>query len=80
MDGTTRYQATHKPSGLWKDGESVVYQRLPVTAGSRELVIKMRDSDRQQGFDFSNQGQFELQQNQHLVIEFDTEKKTFVFR
>ena len=53
---------------------------MPVAAGNRNLVVKMRDSDRAQGFDYSSQRQLELQQNQHLVIEFDPEQKTFVFR
>jgi hypothetical protein len=66
-----------QPSGLWKDGESTFYARFPVSAGQHHLLIGMRDSGREAGFDYELESELSLQPQQHLVIEFDGERRAF---
>jgi len=79
-DGQTLYQQSLQPSGFWKDGESTIYYRIEIPAGSHELFIGMNDSGREQGFDFSGQTEFTLAEGQHVVVEFDHLQQTFIFR
>ncbi len=79
-DNVLMYDQTLLPSGFWKDGESTVYNRIELAAGSHELFIGMSDSGRTEGFDFSNRTSVTLAQGQHLVVEFDHQQKTFVFK
>ncbi len=80
VDGDILYEATLPPSGVWKDGESTVYRRLPVAAGSRQLFVGMRDSDRSEGFDYELAAEIVLEANQHLLVEFQAEQQSFIFR
>ena len=80
VDWDVLYEATLPPSGIWKDGESTVYRRLPVAAGARQLFIGMRDSARSEGFDYELAAEIVLEENQHLLVEFDAERQAFVFR
>lgn len=79
-DGTIRYQQTLPPSGLWNDGESTVYHRIELPAGTHEFFIGMVDSGRTQGFDYQGRSEVRLQKGQHVVVEFDRLRKEFVFR
>lgn len=79
-DGQVLFDKSLQPSGFWKDGESTVYYRMEVPAGSHELFIGMSDSGREDGFDFSGQTEFALAEGQHVVVEFDHLQQTFIFR
>ena len=74
------YKKSLPPSGIWEDGESTVYSRIELPAGSHELFIGMSDSGREKGFDYSGQTTFTLSEGQHAVVEFDHLQKTFIFR
>ena len=69
-----------QPSGLWSDGESSIYRRLPLAAGTQRLFIGMIDSRRSEGFDFSLEQEVDLAVGQHLVVNFDSTQQRFVFR
>jgi ferredoxin/coenzyme F420-reducing hydrogenase delta subunit len=79
-DGEILYQQSLPPSGFWNDGESTVYYRVELPAGSHQLFIGMSDSGRKDGFDYSGQTEFTLTKNQHMVVEFDHLNKSFIFR
>jgi len=79
-NGQVLYEQSLTPSGFWKDGESTVYYRMEVPAGSHDLFISMSDSGREQGFDYSGQTEFTLAEGQHMVIEFDHLERIFIFR
>ncbi len=79
-NGNMLYQATLSPSGLWTDGESSAYQRLPVKAGMQQLFIGMVDSDRSEGFDYFLEENINLVPGQHLVVTFDGTVQEFVFK
>jgi ferredoxin/coenzyme F420-reducing hydrogenase delta subunit len=76
----TLYEAVKQPSGLWNDGESSVYRRLPLKAGRQKLFVGMIDSDRSEGFDYSLEREIDLKPGQHLVVNFDGSRQEFVFR
>ena len=80
IDGESRYQAVLPPSGVWKDGESTVYKRISVPAGVRQLFIGMRDSQREQGYDFQQQAKLDIKPGQHVLVEFDAIQQRFVIR
>ena len=80
VDGENVYQETLPPSGIWSDGESTVYVRIPVSAGEHRFFIGMTDSGRVAGFDYELDTSVNLRPEQHMVVEFDSERKTFVFR
>jgi ferredoxin/coenzyme F420-reducing hydrogenase delta subunit len=80
VDGDSLYQASLPPSGIWNDGESSVYARFPLAAGKRSLFIGMNDSGSDSGFDYQLETVMELAPEQHVVVEFDNERKVFVFR
>ena len=80
VDGAVLYQAAVPPSGIWSDGESTVYARFPVRAGEHRMFIGMNDSGRKAGFDFQLETSMKLVPEQHVVVEFDSERQSFVFR
>lgn len=80
VDGEPSYQASRPPSGIWSDGESTVYQRVKMPAGSHDLFIGMRDSGRKEGFDFQLQQKVNITPGQHLVVEFNHSQQQFVIR
>ena len=69
-----------QPSGFWRDGESTVYYRMELPAGSLNLFIGMSDSGRGEGHDYTGQTEFTLAEGQHVVVEFDHLQKIFIFR
>ncbi len=76
----TLYEATRRPTGLWKDGSANVYQRIEVEAGSMELFIGMNEHGQADGFDYSLSQKVDLAPGDHLVVEFDQIAATFFFR
>ena len=76
----TLYEATRRPTGLWKDGAANIYQRLEVEAGSMDLFIGMNESGKADGFDYSTTQHFELAPGDHVVVEFDQSTASFVFK
>ena len=79
-DGNALYEAVLQPSGFWNDGESSVYRRLAVAAGSQTLFVGMTDSDRGTGFDYTLEQKIELAPGDHLVVNFDGTQQAFVFK
>ncbi|MGH8136063.1 MAG: hydrogenase iron-sulfur subunit, partial [Steroidobacteraceae bacterium] len=69
-DGKLLYSGTHQPSGLWDDGAATVFRTFPVPAGPQSIVVRMRDSGRENGFDQVRSGTIDLQPGQNFVIEF----------
>ena len=80
VDGELKYSQTLQPSGFWKDGQSVIYDRIELAAGEYELFIGMIDSGRSEGFDYDGSASIMISEGQHLVVEFDHREKSFIFR
>ncbi len=80
LDGERIHQHLHPPTGLWSDGPSAVYERFAVAAGPHELVLRLRDSRRESGFDYEHRERILLAPQQHLVIDFRGDRGGFVIR
>lgn len=74
VDEQPRVRATAAPSGLSRDGASALYVRVPVTAGERELAVRMNDDATLNEFPYRLARRVRLAPGQVLVIDFDAER------
>lgn len=77
LDGERVYRASLPPSGLAGDGASTVYQDFPVPAGRYTLAARLRDSRRDQGFDWNMERVIEISPREKIVIDFRAETGGF---
>lgn len=80
FDDKLVFQKSIEPSGLSKDGEAVVNEKFMVLAGRHRLTVRMRDSKRDEGFDYEKSEWVDIKSRQNLVISFIREKHSFVFK
>lgn len=80
VDDQTLFSASLPPTGLSRDGPSRVYRSFIVAPGRHRLVIRLRDTARDEGFDYSRTAEVELAPQQNFVIDFRPEGDGFVFR
>jgi hypothetical protein len=80
MDGRPLYGATEAPSGWASDGPSRVFGQAVVRAGAHDLVLRLRDTARAEGFDHERTLNVTIAPAQVLVIGFDSENAVFVVR
>lgn len=80
VDGETLYSASRPPSGLHGDGPSIMYRSFQVPAGEHRLSLRLRDSERQSGFDYERERTVTLRPGQLLVVQFRTEAGGFTIR
>jgi hypothetical protein len=80
VDGEVLYRASLEPTGLARDGRSRAYERFIVPPGRHELIARLRDSDRADGFDYEHREEVDLVAQQSLAIDFHSETGGFVFR
>lgn len=79
IDGKVVLHRRIEPSGLQRDGNAVVYQRLPLPAGRHRIVARLRD--RAAGdFNYTGAQTVELAPGEVLVIDFSPSRGGFVFR
>ncbi len=77
LDDELLYRAWRPPSGLAGDGASTVYKRFIVAPGRHRVTLGLRDSRREQGFDYEHEETVELAPGEHLVIDFRADKGGF---
>ncbi len=80
MDGKTMLNKSYNPTGLAKDGSASIYERIPVKPGQHQLIAKLRDSHRQDGFDYESNISFSLNPKELFVIDFRKELGGFNFQ
>lgn len=80
IDGKTVLFVTEPPSGLWGDGPALVYRRFELPSGTHRLAIRLRDSGRADGWDFSDETVVNLTAGRYFTIKFRPETEGFVFR
>lgn len=78
LDGTPLYQRTLQPSGLSRDGSINAYAKFEVPSGEHELTIRMRDTPREEGFDYEYNAKIMVRPGQNLIIDFHPETSGFV--
>ena len=70
LDGETLYRASLAPSGIAGDGASSVHERFVVAPGRYRVTVRLRDSRREEGFDYEMEEDIKLVPGQHLVVDF----------
>lgn len=78
--GHLSYAETLRPAGLSGDGPSRAYRRFSLPPGSYRLNLRLRDSERADGFDYERILDVELRPRQNLVVDFRPEADGFVVR
>jgi hypothetical protein len=80
LDGNVIARRVVPPAGLSKDGASTVYARFPLPAGEHRLSVKLNDSVREAGFNYTRDEQVRLVPGQIVVVDFNAEKGGIVIR
>jgi len=70
LDGEILYRALLSPSGLAGDGASSAYERFVLAPGRHRMTARLRDSRREEGFDYVLEEDVVLEPGQHRVIDF----------
>lgn len=79
VDDELVYHASLPPSGLAGDGVSSVFEQFSVSPGSHLLNVRLRDSRREEGFDYEAEKRVELSPGQQMVIDFRADTGGFEF-
>lgn len=80
IDGETVLRVSAAPSGLWNDGPASVYERLNVAAGRHTITARLRDSARDNGWDYEYTETVELRPGRYFTVGFRAETGGFAFR
>lgn len=68
------------PTGLSGDGPSRIHRRFVVEPGPLQLVARLRDTSRQEGYDYELAREIEVVPEQSLVLDFRADGGGFVLR
>ncbi|MFZ5608868.1 MAG: hypothetical protein ACOY99_04570 [Pseudomonadota bacterium] len=79
VDGEMLLRAVLPPSGIAGDGPSRIYKRFVLPAGEHDVAVRLRDTPRAEGFDYSAARRITLAPAQNLVIDFRPVAGGFVF-
>jgi hypothetical protein len=80
VDGKILFRESLPPQGFAKDFPSHVHRRFPVAPGAHRIEVRLRDSPRQDGFDYRGATEATLASRQSLVVDFRAAAGGFVFR
>ncbi|MBI5327893.1 MAG: hydrogenase iron-sulfur subunit [Deltaproteobacteria bacterium] len=80
IDNEKRLTKSYKPSGWKRDGSSFVYEKFLLSPGSHSLLIKMRDGENGNLFDYTFEDSIEIRAGQIIAIDFDERSKRFFIR
>ncbi len=78
VDGELAHHQVSQPSGLSSDGAAVVSRRLEVAAGTHEIVVRMKDDARSEGFDYTRAETVTLAPAEILVVDFDAASRRII--
>lgn len=78
LDGKLVLRRETQPSGLRRDGNVAVYERMALPAGRHRIVARLRDRP-EGGFNFLKEQTVELAAGQTLIIDFNAAKGGFAF-
>jgi hypothetical protein len=71
IDGAVAYAERLPPTGLSGDGPSRTYARFIIPPGEHDIILRLRDTGRAEGFDYTTERQVTLAAGQNLAIDFD---------
>ncbi|HHH45878.1 MAG TPA: hypothetical protein ENK53_02580 [Thiotrichales bacterium] len=78
VDGRTLFAKALPPSGIAGDGPSRLYKRFLVPPGEHVITVRLRDTPRQEGYDYETTRRVTLVAGQNLSIDFRHEVGGFV--
>ena len=77
VDGQMALELLAKPTGLWEDGPASVYERFNLSAATHTITIRMRDSARVAGWDYTHTEDVVLEAGRYMTITFKAENGGF---
>lgn len=80
VDGERAYELEAVPSGLWEDGPASIYERFDLEPGTHSITIRMRDTARQDSWDYTHAEDVVLEAGRYLTITFKAENGGFELR
>jgi hypothetical protein len=78
LDGRLVLRREAQPSGLRRDGNVAVYERMTLPAGRHRIVARLRDRP-EGGFNYVKEETVELASGRVLVIDFNAARGGFSF-
>lgn len=80
IDGDLIVSIEAAPSGLWSDGPASVYERFAVPAGKHRITARLRDTARDDGWDYERSEDVMLESARYFTVTFKAETGGFNFR
>ena len=80
LDGELVYDEVLQAAGLSKGSQTRAYQRIPATSGEHDLVVRMVDSARTEGYDYMKAAKIRLSAGVIFVVDFRAEAGGFLLR
>jgi hypothetical protein len=79
MDGKLLLRRELAASGLSHDRASSIYHKFVVPPGRHRVTVRLRDSARTEGFDYTRSTEVELRPRQNFVVDFHATNGGFSF-
>ncbi len=79
VDGELIYRNALPPTGIAGDGASTAYERFVVAPGYHHITAKLRDTAREQGFDYESEQEMLIAPRQSVLIDFRADGGGFRF-
>ncbi|MBE9554860.1 MAG: hypothetical protein IMF05_15460 [Proteobacteria bacterium] len=80
LDGELIYDEVLQAAGLAKGSQTRAYQRIPAASGEHDLVVRMVDSARTEGYDYMKAAKIRLSAGAIFVVDFRAEAGGFLLR
>ena len=80
VDGEITFENEAFPSGLWEDGPASIYQRFDLEPGVHTIMVRLRDTAREDGWDYTHSEDVTLIAGRYMTITFKAENGGFAFR
>lgn len=80
INGEMFAKKTAQPGGVHQDMAVYVYEKFPVPSGELDLIFRMSDSVREEGYNFVKQEKVNITPGRALVIGFDEEANHVTFK
>lgn len=80
LDGELIYDEVLQAAGLAKGSQARAYQRIPAASGEHDLVVRMVDSARTEGYDYMKAAKIRLSAGVIFVVDFRAEAGGFLLR